>query len=105
MTMDFQTRQHIGVDGRPGRRIVDMSRRAKRAPPPPRFSGKAIVGGWITTGLNSDPSKPWIKVDLTGDPPSVTQETEYTGPAGRFPDSEEWYEKATTYGDIHITRF
>jgi len=88
---------HVFIDMRAKRRPIPMD--------PPAFSGKAIVGGWITTGLNSDPSKPWIKVDLTSDPPSVTQEAEYTGPAGRFPDSEEWYEKATTYGDIHITRF
>jgi len=43
VTMDFQTRQHIGVDGRPGRRIVDMSRRVRPRISRPSYTGPFAV--------------------------------------------------------------
>ena len=64
------------------------------------FSGTAIVAGRTITGLNSDPNKPWVKVDV-----SDGTAVEADGPpSSPFPPSEEWYEKAYTAGHIHVTR-
>jgi len=64
------------------------------------FSGTAYVSGRRTTGLNSDSDKPWVKVDV-----SLGTAVEADGPPSNpFPANEEWYEKANTYGDIHVTR-
>jgi len=64
------------------------------------FSGVAYVSGRRITGLSSDSSKPWVKVDV-----SNGTATEQTGPpSSPFPPNEEWYEKAYTAGDIHLTR-
>jgi hypothetical protein len=64
------------------------------------FSGIAYVAGQRTTGLTSDDGKPWVKCDL-----STGVATEETGPPTiPFPDGEEWFEKANTSGDIHVSR-
>lgn len=65
-----------------------------------RFSGTAYVVGVKTTGLGSDAAKPYVKCNLaTG---AATQEE---GPMpDEFPHNEEWFEKANTYGDIHVAR-
>ena len=66
----------------------------------PDFSGTAYVAGQRTTGLTSDDNKPWVKCDL-----STGVATEETGPPTiPFPDGEEWFEKANTSGDIHVSR-
>ena len=67
-----------------------------------RFSGTAYVSGTKYTGLKSDSDKPYVKIDLTANPVTVTEET--GPPADPFPDGEEWYPKATTSGDIHLSR-
>ena len=60
------------------------------------FSGTAYVAGNTVTGLNSDPTKPWVRCNANG------TATEDYGPAPNpFPANEEWYPKATTPGDIH----
>ena len=65
-----------------------------------RFSGTAYVMGARTTGLNSDSSKPWVRIDL-----STGAATEQTGPPSfPFGDNYEWYEKSKTPGDIHLPR-
>ena len=65
------------------------------------FSGTAYVSGIKTTNLNGDSTKPWIKVDVT----TALAEEETGPPSNPFPPNQEWYEKAYTYGDIHVTRF
>ena len=64
------------------------------------FSGTAYVSGRRIDGLASDNTKPWVKVDV-----SDGTATEQDGPpSSPFPPSEEWFEKANTIGDIHVTR-
>ena len=64
------------------------------------FSGTAYVAGNKTTGLDSDTAKLWVRCFLdTG-----TCEENAGPPPNPQPYNEEWYEKANTYGDIHITR-
>ena len=64
------------------------------------FSGTAYVSGNEVTGLNSDGDKPYVMVDL-----DLATATEQVGPPPNpFPPNQEWYEKATTYGDIHAIR-
>lgn len=64
------------------------------------FSGIAYVAGIKTEDLNEDADKPWVKCVL-GD---GTASEQYGPPPDPFPDGEEWYEKANTYGDIHVVR-
>jgi len=91
--------RHIGR--REQRKVYD-----ERVPRRPRrddaeFSGVAYVSGVKTTGLNSDGAKPYVKVDI-----GTNTVTEDAGPPpDPFPAHQEWYEKAYTFGDIHITRF
>ena len=67
------------------------------------FSGNVYISGIKITGLNSDSTKPWVKVDLTANPPTATEDA---GPApAPFPPGIEYYEKKYTAGDIHITRW
>ena len=64
------------------------------------FSGVAYVKGVKTTGLNSDSTKPYVKCSL-----DTGAAVEDAGPpADPFPEDEEWFEKASTYGDIHVVR-
>jgi len=64
------------------------------------FSGTAYVAGKKNENLNEDDTKPWIKCDL-----GTKIATEETGPPfDPFPDNEEWFEKAFTAGDIHVSR-
>ena len=61
------------------------------------FSGRAYVAGNKTTGLGT---KKWVRCFLD----SGTAE-DNDGPAPNpFPYNEEWYEVASTFGDIHIPR-
>ena len=64
------------------------------------FTGVAYVSGVITTGLKADSTKPWVSCNL-----STGEADEREGPPSNpFPANEEWYEKANTYGDIHVVR-
>jgi len=66
-----------------------------------QFSGVADVRGVKTIGLDSDARKPWIAVDV-----SAGTATQVVGPPPNpFPDGVEYYEKAQTAGDIHVSRF
>jgi len=57
--------------------------------------------GTIITDASTAAAKTWIKVDVANN--TVTYQD---GPAPiPFPSGEEWYERAKTSGDIHITRF
>jgi len=93
----------IPVAGRANRPLLDMR-------PKPRaryseseaatFSGTAYVIGMKTEGLTTYPDCLWVKCDVSN---GVC--TEVLGPpADPFPANEEWYEKAKTYGDIHLPR-
>lgn len=64
------------------------------------FSGRAwSPDGRKTTGLDSDSAKPWVKFDKT-----TYVFSEQAGPPSYpWPDTEVWFEKAYTYGDIVIT--
>ena len=63
-----------------------------------QFTGIAYVAGIKTTGLTSDGAKPYVKCDRAAGTAS-----EQTGPpSSPFPDNEEWYEKESTFGDIHV---
>lgn len=64
------------------------------------FSGTAYVAGVVTTGLNSNATKLWVKCDVE----TRTATEEYGPPSNPFPPNEEWYAKASTAGDIHVTR-
>lgn len=64
------------------------------------FSGTAYIAGNKTTGLASDSAKPWVRCFLG----SGSAEENAGPPPNPLPYGEEWYEKANTYGDIHITR-
>jgi len=64
------------------------------------FSGTAYLSGRKFTGLNSDGTKPWVKVDVAAG--TVTEDA--GPPSNPYPPSEEWYEKGNTVGDIHVTR-
>jgi len=66
----------------------------------PMFSGTAYVAGIKTTGLGSDPTKPYIKCSLL----NGTAVQDAGPPSDPFPEDEEWYEKANTFGDIHLVR-
>jgi len=61
------------------------------------FTGVAYVMGNKVTGLNSDLTKPWVKCVRS----TRTAVEVETAPASPFPDDEEYYEKANTFGDIH----
>ncbi len=64
------------------------------------FSGVVYLSGLRFTGLDSDSTKPWVKVDVAN-----SAVTEQDGPPSNpFPPGEEWYEKGKTVGDIHVTR-
>lgn len=65
----------------------------------PGFTGTVYLNGSKHTGLNSDPSKPWVKVLIDG---SAAPSQELGPPSDPFPPGEEWYEKSGTYGDIHV---
>lgn len=64
------------------------------------FSGTAYIAGNKTTNLNSDSEKPYVRCFLD----TATAEEHAGPPPNPFPPNEEWYEKANTGGDIHITR-
>lgn len=64
------------------------------------FSGVAYVRGVKFTGLNST-SNAWVKVDIA----AGTAVEDAGPPPNPFPDGVEYYEKAQTAGDIHVTRF
>ena len=88
------------IPGREPRRIMDMRSGLRRPLANPVFSGTAYVAGTKTTGLNNDDSKPWVKCVL-----STGVASEQVGPpSDPFPEDEEWFEKANTYGDIHVVR-
>ena len=64
------------------------------------FSGKAHYLGTQTTGLASDSSKPWVKLNR-----STGAWSQETGPAPQpVPDNEVWREKAGVAGHIYIDR-
>lgn len=65
-----------------------------------QFSGVAYVRGVKTSGLNST-SNAWVKVDIA----AGTAVEDAGPPPNPFPDGVEYYEKAQTAGDIHVTRF
>lgn len=65
------------------------------------FSGTAYVAGVKTTGLNSDPTKTWIKVDFAAATATQVTTAEVQTP---FPPYLEFYEKSKTFGDIHVLR-
>ena len=67
----------------------------------PTFPGVAYVKGVRIANLNSNAALPWVRVKVS----SNTATEEAGPPPDPFPDDEEWYEKANTYGDIHVTRF
>lgn len=92
---------YAGIRGR-GPRLLDMRvDKATRSRPPPEFSGTVYLNGVKHTGLNSDYTMDWVKVTV-----SDGTVVEAAGPPpDPFPADEEWYEKANTYGDIHVTRF
>ena len=62
------------------------------------FTGTAYFEGqYKTTGLTSDPTKPWVKLVI-----STHTFTEEVGPpADPFAAGTHWWEKANTFGDIH----
>ena len=65
------------------------------------FTGIAYVSGRKFTGLNSDPTKDFVKLDAE----KITA-IQVNGPApSQFPAGVEFYEKANTAGDLHLTRF
>ena len=65
------------------------------------FSGNGYAAdGVLTTGLNSDMGKPWVKYVV-----DTGVFSEEAGPApSPWPANEIWYEKANTYGNIVVTR-
>ena len=88
------------IPRREARKVYD-ERSISRRVALPKFSGTAYVSGVKTTGLNSDGTKIWVKVDgATG---TVTEDA--GPPPDPFPSHQEWYEKSKTFGDIHVTRF
>lgn len=86
--------------GRSDRKILDMRARRRRRPYP-MFSGRVYLAGRLFDGMNSDGTKPWVKVDVAFG--NVSQEE--GPPPNPFPTNEEWYEKVNTFGDIHVPRF
>jgi len=64
------------------------------------FSGRAwSPDGRKTTGLDSDDDKPWVKFNKL-----TYVFSEETGPPSYpWPDTEVWFEKAYTYGDIVLS--
>jgi hypothetical protein len=72
-----------------------------RTPPAPACTGVVYVSGTRHTGKVSEQTKPWIKVDIAAN--TVTEES--GPPSFPLPSHQEWYDKAQTFGDIHITRF
>jgi hypothetical protein len=65
------------------------------------FTGTAYVAGAKTTGLSSDIEKAWVKCDAGTGSASEVYAAEVVFP---FPPNTEYYEKAYTYGDIHLPR-
>jgi len=90
---------NLHVMGRQPRGVLDM-RRGGRTAPLVGFSGTAYVAGNKITGLTSDSTKPWVKCDLD----AGTASEQSGPPSDPFPENQEWYEKANTYGDIHESR-
>lgn len=50
-------------------------------------------------------AKTWIKVDVSPAAEVVSYEDAPVFVSGRFPEDTEYYERAKTAGDIHVTRF
>ncbi len=63
------------------------------------FTGRVYLNGVVYDNLNEDYLKPWIKVVIDG---SAAPTEEIGPPSNPFPPNEEWYEKISTYGDIHV---
>lgn len=88
--------------GRDDLRVLDMMRRRPimLTGTENNFSGTAYVAGVKVENLNTYPERPWVKVDLA----NATATEEASAPPDPFPEDQEWYEKAYTYGDIHESR-
>ena len=82
-----------------GGRTMVITRGAKAVNTP--FSGTAYVVGKKFTGLNSDSSLPWVRINVA----NVTA-VEDAGPApDPFGANETWREKSKQAGDIIVDRF
>ena len=64
---------------------------------PQGFSGNVWIAGTKFTGKN-DTLKPFVAIN-------AATATESDGPVVTGDPNIEWYEKANTVGDIHVTRF
>ena len=85
------------------RRAADSSRRASGVLVWPRTrpacTGVVYISGVLQPGnYMSDPSKGWIVVSKRTH--SARQDS--APPSPLLPEAEEWYRKATTYGDIRV---
>jgi len=91
--MDYQTRQYIAVEGRPGLRIIDMARRRRRVRlPPARF---------FFDGVEYTATHKYIIHDKLN-----ATVTHSDGPRPvPMPGGQEWYEVANCYGEIHDSGF
>jgi len=64
------------------------------------FSGRVWSLGTLYTGLDSDDTKPWVKIPHDGSQPTE----EALGPGSPAPDNATYIEKEFTYGDFHLPR-
>jgi len=62
------------------------------------FSGRVWSIGTLYTGLDSDNTKPWVKIPHDGSTPTE----EALGPGSPAPDNATYIEKEFTYGDFHL---
>ena len=91
------------VSGTDGVRVVEDWNGGIRIHGPgaaPSFTGIVYVAGKKYADLNTDDTKPWVKIPLNGDAPSETD----VEPADPFPANEYYIRKANTSGDFHLPR-
>lgn len=78
--------------------IEDVPIAIGRAFDRPSFSGTAYYEGYAkTTGLNTYPNRPWVKLVKA----TQTFTEEASDPSDPWPAGEHWWRKANTFGDIH----
>jgi hypothetical protein len=104
----------------PQTRTIDMRMPGRgRGGTSPSFSGIVYLAGrryydpalsTIAIGQqisdnSTDAAKTWVVVDLELNTVSYENGPPPFDSDGRMPPSQEWYETAKTFGDIHVTRF
>ena len=66
----------------------------------PAFSGRVWSAGTLYEDLDSDDTKPWVKIPHDGSAPTEVE----VGPGSPAPDDATYIEKEYQFGDFHLPR-